>query len=243
MNVSSGSAQLSAISLRKAALVAGIALLVMTLLGPFSNFFVLQRLFIPGDAAATAENLVASTGLLRLGIASFLLVIILDVIVAWALYILLKPVNRSLSLLTAWFRVVYAAIFGMALISLINILPLFSGGDYLTLMGPDQIQAQTMLFFNGFNMGWNIGLIIFSLHLLLLGYLVYQSGYMPKFLGVLLIIAFVGYAVDGFGMLLLENYNLTIAMFTFLGEVVLIFWLLIRGTKIPDQFQQTKTTI
>ncbi len=243
MGISTGSTQFPELSLRKAAIVAGVALLIMTILGPFSNFFVLQRLFVPGDAAATVENLVASTGLLRLGIASFLVVIILDVVVAWALFILLKPVHRSLSLLTAWFRVVYAAVFGMALLNLVNILPLFSGGEYLTLMGPDQIQAQTMLFFNGFNLGWNIGLIVFSLHLLFLGYLVYRSGYMPKFLGILLIIAFVGYAVDGFGVLLLENYGLTLAMFTFLGEVMLVFWLLIWGPRLAETLSREGTGI
>ena len=96
--------QIADISLRKAAIVAGFGLLIMSILAPFANFYVFPSLIVPGDGATTANNIMANELLFRSGICSFIIVIILDVVVAWALYVLLKPVNKSLSLLTAWFR-------------------------------------------------------------------------------------------------------------------------------------------
>ena len=152
-------------------------------------------------------------------------------VVAWALYVLLKPVNKSLSVLAAWFRIVYAAIFAIALNNLMIVLQFLSGADYLKAFETNQLHVQVMLSFNAFTDGWNIGLIIFGLHLLVVGYLVFKSGYLPRFLGILVIIAGLGYLIDNLGKLLSANYNLSIAMFTFIGEVLLIFWLLWKGIK------------
>ncbi len=189
---------------------------------------------MPGDLVKTANNIIASEGLFRIGICCFLITAILDVIVAWALYVFLKPVNKSLSMLTAWFRIVYATMLGIVLIHLISALQLLSNVAYLSVFETKQLHAQMMLSLNTFSFGWEFALIIFGFHLLLLGYLVFKSGYMPKFLGILLIIASLGYLIDGFGKILLSHYNVSIAAFTFIGEVVLIFWLLIKGRKIQE---------
>jgi len=222
------------ISLRKAAIVAGFGLLIMMILALFANYFVLESLIVPGDAATTANNIMADESLFRIGICSFIIVIILDVVVAWALYVFLKPVNKSLSLLAAWFRLVYAIIFGIALANLFSVLLLLSGTDYLTVFETDQLHAQVMLFINAFSYGGNIAYVFLSLHLFILSYLVFKSGYsgyIPRILGVLLIIAAFGYLIDNFGELLLPNYDANIAMFTFVGEVILMLWLLWRGAK------------
>jgi hypothetical protein len=223
------------ISLRQAAIVAGFGLLIMSILGPFSEFLVRQSLIVPGDAATTANNIMANELLLRLAICSYLIVAIFDVVVAWALYVLLKPVNKSLSLLAAWFRVVYATILAVILLNFVIALRLLSDADYSTVFATDQLYAQAMLFLNAFSDGWNIGLVIFGLHLFVLGYLVFRSGYIPKLLGILLIIASLGYLIDSFGKLLLPNYNANIAIFTFIGEALFMFWLLWRGAKGFDQ--------
>lgn len=207
----------------------------MALVAPYAVFFVLEGLIVPDDAAKTADNIITSEGLFRTGICGLIIVIILDIIVAWSLYVFLKPVNKSLSLLAAWFRLVYAAIFAIASNNLLNVLYLLSGAEYFTVLETNQLHAQVMLNINAFNTGWQIGLIIFSLHLFVLGYLVFKSGYIPKTLGILLIIAALGYLMDGFGKFLLPDYNLTIAAFTFIGEVLLIFWLLIKGVKISER--------
>ena len=234
MNSNKKTIRFANLSLRKAAIVAGFGLLIMVILAPFAYFFVLQSLIVPGDAAATANNIIASQGLFRISICSFLIVVILDVVVAWALYVLLKPVNKSLSLLAGWFRLVYATIFGITLNNLFNVLQLLSGADYLTVFETNQLHVQVMLSLNAFIYGWDLGLVIFGLHLLILGYLVFKSGYIPKIFGILLMVASFGYLIDGFGKILLHNYNVTIAMFTFIGELLIIFWLLIKGAKIPE---------
>ncbi|MDD5065783.1 MAG: DUF4386 domain-containing protein, partial [bacterium] len=105
------------ISQRKAALIAGLGLLIMTIAAIFADFNVFQKLIIPADANATINNIKANETLFRIGIGSFLIVIICDIIVAWALYIFLRPINKGLSMLTAWFRLVYAVIFSVALVN------------------------------------------------------------------------------------------------------------------------------
>jgi len=240
MNSDVNASRFADISLRKAAIIAGLGLLIMAILAPIANFGVLQNLIVPGDAEITANTIMASVGLFRIGIICFLIVAILDVVVAWALYVLLKPVNESLSLLAAWFRVVYGAIFAIALSNLFIIVQLLNGDNYLKAFETNQLQAQVMLFLNAFRNGWDIGLVLFGIHLFVLGYLVFRSGYIPKFLGILLIVAALGYLMDGFGKFLLPNYNITISMFTFIGEALLIFWLLWRGMKGFDKELEQK---
>jgi len=223
------------VSLSASAIIAGIGLILMAILAPIANFAILQKLIVSNDSAKTVSNIVSSEGLFRIGICFFLIVAILDIIVAWALYVFLKPVNKSLSLLTAWVRIVYATVLAFVLIYLLNVLQLLHGAEYLASFTTSQIQAQVMLSLNLFNLGWGLDLIIFGFHLLLLGYLVFKSGYMRKILGILLILASLGYLIDGFGKLLLADYNMNISMVTFIGEVILIFWLLINGWKIKKE--------
>ena len=232
MDSNNTSNRIADISLSNSAIIAGIGLILMAILAPIANFAILQKLIVSGDSATTVSNIVSSEGLFRIGIGCFLIVAILDIIVAWALYVFLKPVNKSLSLLIAWFRIVYATVLVVVLIYLLNVLQLLHGAAYLAPFTASQIQAQVMLSLNTFNLGWGLGLIIFGFHLLLLGYLMFKAGYMRKMLGILLILASLGYLIDGFGKLLSGDYNMNISMFTFIGEIILIFWLLIKGWKI-----------
>ncbi len=222
------------ISPRTAALVAGLGLLAMAVLAAFANFYILPTLVVPGDAAGTAANIEASAGLFRVAITCFLIVAILDIVVAWALYLVLKPANGSVALLSAWFRVVYAAIFAVAVNNLFGVLHLLTGAGYLGAFGADQVQAQVMLDLSAFRSGWDIALVFFSLHLFLLGYLVFVSGYMPKWLGILVVVSALGYLIDAFGAFLLPSYGLSIASVTFVGELVLMVWLLWKGVRGID---------
>ena len=223
------------ISQRKVAIVAGLGLLIMTIFYVFADFFVFQNLIVPGDATTTANNIVASEMLFRTGICSFLIVLICDVVVAWALYIFLKPVNKSLSLLTAWLRLVYAAMLGIALLNLVIVLILLSGANYLAVFETDQLHAQVLLFLNAFNDVWAIGLIVFGFHLFILGYLVFKSDYIPRILGVLLIVAGLGYLIDYFGKLLFPNFDAAISLVVGWGELLFMFWLLLKGGKRPAE--------
>ena len=226
------------VSRRKAALAAGISIVVMAVVAGFSFGFVLDSLVVSGDAATTVANILASETLFRAGVFGWIVILILDVIVAWALYVVLKGANKSLSLLAAWFRLVYAAILGVSLLSFVLVLLLVSGADYLKAFEPDQLAALVLLFLNAFYGIWGIGLVIFGCHLLLLGYLVFKSDYIPKILGVLLVIASFGYLIVSLGNLLLPTYEAYIEMielvFTLpmiIGELGLGLWLLFKGGK------------
>lgn len=226
------------ISQRKAAKVAGFAILAMAILAGFAYGYVLNSLIVPGDANSTANNIMASETLFRAAIFSFLLVLICDVLTAWALYIFLKQVNQNLSLLTAWLRLVYAAILGIAILNFAIVLFLVSGTDYLKAFEVGQLNALVLLFLNAFNGIWSIGLIVFGCHLFVLGYLAFKSGYIPKLFGVLLIIASLSYLASNSGGLLLSNYDrykgtvesiLSVPMI--IGELGFGFWLIFKGGK------------
>lgn len=219
------------VSLRGAAAVAGLGLLVMAVLA-FTSFAAFGNLVDSGDAAKTARNIVDHELLFRAIICGLLIVAILDVVVAWALYVLLRPVNRSIALLAAWFRVVYAAIFAAALSNLFVAVRLPTDADSLKAFGTGQSNAQVMMSVNAFNDGYHAALAIFGLHLLVLGYLVFKSGYIPRALGILLMIASLGYLIDSFGGSLSTGYNANVAQFTFVGEVLLMGWLLWKAVRL-----------
>jgi Domain of unknown function (DUF4386) len=122
--------------------------------------------------------------LFRSGIISFLIASLVDVAVAWALYIVLKPVNKNLSLLAAWFRLGYAVMFAVALQDLIGAVQLLSGADYLGVFQTSQLNAQVMQMLDTFNTTWDIALVAFGIHLVLIGYLVFKSTFIPRVVGV-----------------------------------------------------------
>ena len=206
-------------SLRTASLTAGLALAVMAFLAAFGVFGSVGALVTPGDAAKTAVDIAGSQALFRWGIASLILVAVLDVVVAGALFTLFAPVNRSVSLMAAGFRVAYAAVYLVAIIQLVVALGLL--GD----------PAQALRAIDAYNTIWLVGLILFGVHLLLIGYLAYRSGFMAKVFGILLAVAGLGYVVDGFLAVLVPGPSFSIGQFTFVGEVALIFWLLIKGSR------------
>ena len=206
-------------SLRVASLIAGLGLALIVVFASLGNFVAVQALITPGDAAKTVQDIVNSEALFRWGIASLILAAVLDMIVAVALFVLFEPVSRSVSTMAALFRVAYTAVFLVAIISLVVALGLL--GD----------PTQAMRAIDAYNTIWLVSLIFFGVHLVLIGYLAYRSGYMAKIFGILLVVAGLGYLVDGFGTVLVPNYSIDIAQFTFVGEAALMFWLLIKGTR------------
>lgn len=231
MNTNENAPRTTDISLRTAAMVAGVGLLLMAILSPIALLNTYQNIHVSGDAQATAENIMSLGAMFNMGISIFLVVAILDIIIAWALYVLFKPINKSLSLLAAWLRLAYAPILALALNHLLNASQLLSRADYLKVFDTNQLYAQAMLSVSAFKNCWDIGLVIFGLHLLVLGYLAFKSGFIPKWLGILLVVAGIGYCIDTFGRFLLPSYTISLAQFTFVGEALLIFWLLWRGIK------------
>jgi len=111
---------------------------------------------------------------------------------------------------------------------------LLGNADYLHTFTPDQLHTQALLKITDFHDIWTVGLIFFGTHLLLVGYLTHRSGFAPKLLGLLVAVAGVGYLVDGFAALLFADYAVSVGAFTFVGEFLLMLWLLIKGRNIPS---------
>lgn len=217
------------LSQRSAALVAGIGLLVMSVAAIWAYMWVFPRLVVPGDAATTAINIAANEMLFRLMIVAFLVVIVADFVVAWALYVFLRPVDESLSLLTAWMRLIYAVIFAMSLLGLVRALALVGGASSVTGLGGDRAEAQAAAMIAAFTDGWNIGYVFFGIHLALLGVLIVRSTFVPKILGALLLLAGLAYVVDRVGAYLVPDAGLQLSTYVGWGELLLMVWLLFRG--------------
>ena len=225
---------------RTAALIAGIGYLVIFVLAIFANFFVMEGLVESGDAAATAANIADSEGLFRLGIVAFLIVFIVDAVVAWALWARFKDSARELSRLTAWMRIIYTVFLGVALVFSLVAVQLIGGAEYLEAFDRGQVDAQVMLMVDAFDYAWLIGLVAFGAHLVLLGYLVIATGAAPRILGIVLAIAGAAYAVDTVAHVMLSNYVdfeslflAIVAIPSIVGELWFTVWLLTRGGKHP----------
>jgi hypothetical protein len=225
---------------RRAALVGGFAYLALNALALYANFFVLERLTVPDDAAATVSNIVSSELLFRSGVAAFVIVLMADVVVAWALYVFFQPASRELSLLAAWFRLVYAAIAAAALLHLLAVVNLVAAAGTRTALEAGQRDAQAMLSLNAYDLGWRIGLVAFGIHLLLLGVVMVKSSTAPSLLGILVAVAGAGYVIRHLALILLpglEDYQdlslLLLAVLAVPVEFGLPVWLILRGGRGP----------
>jgi hypothetical protein len=218
------------LTLRQAALVAAFAYLLMPV--TFAEFYINPRILISGNIEQTSQNIAAHGRLFSVAILCYLITLVLDVVIAWALYILLSPVNRSVSLLTAWFRLIYTAVALVSLLNLTTVYRLLHALEYLTAFGPGPLHAQILLLLNSYRYDWSISLVIFGIHLVLLGCLIYRSGYIPRFIGILLVVDGLGWVITPLKPYLYPNAHL--GFFVRISFVELIFpvWLLIRGWKI-----------
>jgi len=211
----------------KVALATAVSLLLMAILAPLAQFGVLKTLIVPADATATTSNIAASLGLLQAAIVAFLIVAILDVVVAWGFYVLLRPVNEWLARLVGSLRVGYAALFAFALLNLVDAAGLVhSATGTAAQSGP--LQAQVAAAVASFDTGWHLALGIFGLHLVGLGALLFRFA-APRLLAILVVLAGIGYLADSLGTMFVPGYGLTISTFTFVGEALLIFWLFRRA--------------
>jgi hypothetical protein len=212
--------------------VAGFLYLLLLPLGIFGTLYIPSILIVPGDAATTAKNIIASESLFRLGIVIALLVQIINIFVVLALYQLLKPVSQNMALLMVLFLLLGVPIAMLNELNHFAVLLVLSGADYLRVFTTDQLRALVPLFLNLHEQGINIAGIFWGLWLFPMGYLVFKSGFLPKILGVLLMIGCFGYLIDSFAAFLFPNYHVQIAMFTFWGEVLFPLWLLIKGLNV-----------
>jgi hypothetical protein len=149
------------------------------------------------------------------------------------LYVLLKRVDKTLSLIAASSRLAMTVIQGINLLNRFTALLLLSGAGYLTAFAPDQLHALVLLFLSAYDYVVLIWGLFFALHLFFLGYLVYKSGYIPRILGVVLVLASVAYLVQSWGNALFPEYEAVFATIGFLSiiELAFPFWLVIKGVR------------
>ncbi|UCH09146.1 MAG: DUF4386 domain-containing protein [Fidelibacterota bacterium] len=220
--------------IQKTARLAGLLYLLMAPFGIFGIMYVPSTLIVPGDAAATANNIMASESLFRLGIVSALIVQLIQILVVLVLYKLLRPVNKNLAVLMVIFILVGVPIAMLSELCRFAVLLLLSGTDYLAAFTADQLYAQVMQFLDLREYGINIAGIFWGLWLFPMGYLVFKSGYLPRILGILLMIGCFGYLIESVSFLLFAKFDVSISLYTFWGEVLFPLWLLIKGVNVEQ---------
>lgn len=220
---------------KKIARFAGVLYLIIFIASPLAFIVGKGGLLVPGDATATAENIMASESLFRIGIASETVVFLVEIIMAAIFYVLLKPVSPMLSLAAAFSRLAEAVVQAVNLLPSILVFLLVSGSGYLTVFEPEQRDALVMLSLNLYDYMTLVWGFFFGLHLLLLGYLVYKSAYFPPILGVLLALASLGYILQSYGAFLVPQYDAVLDTVVLVlavpGELAFTLWLLIKGVK------------
>ena len=212
---------------RRKARIAGVFYLLEMLTGAFAIIFVGGRLFVFGDAAATATNILAHESLFQLGFAANLIQFACYVAVTGLFYDLFKPVNKSLSLLAAFFSLVGCAIGAVSCLFEFAPLTVLGGAQYLNVFTLEQLQALSLMFLKLYGQLFNISFVFFGFYCLLIGYLIFRSTFLPRILGVLM-------AIAGLGWLTFLSPALTHALSPYiltagLGEVSLTLWLLVAG--------------
>lgn len=216
------------LSTRNAALTAGLSLLLMAGLAGWAYDYVFGQIYVPGDAAQTATNLAGAGTLFSGFVVAFVGILILDVVVARALYRFFGPANRPLALLMAWLRIAYAAVLGGAIQPLLPLLPTMADAP-----SSDKYVLDSL---NGFLGTWSVGLLVFGSHLLLLGWLVLQTHFVPKAVGILIVVGGICYVATNAANLLLPDYELykaaieqVLSLPMALAELALAGWLLAKG--------------
>jgi hypothetical protein len=222
--------------------IAGVLYLIITVAAVFAHFYVPGQLIVAGDAAATAANIAASESLFRFGaIGSELIILLSEVLLSIVLYLLFRPVSKTLSLLAAVSRLIMTTIHGLNLLNYYFVLQLLNGADVPAAFGPQQVSALVTLFLDAHSIGFTIGIAFLVPHVLILGYLIIKSGYFPKVLGFLFIAAGIGYLLDTIGLLLIPSYTTTpalIQMVIAVAEIAFPIWLLVKGVNMAGWQQK-----
>ncbi|HEX2897028.1 MAG TPA: DUF4386 domain-containing protein [candidate division Zixibacteria bacterium] len=224
------------VSQAKAAKVAGILYFLVALIAPIGLMYVPGKLIVTGDAAATAERIRSSEWLLRLGIGTELIPQIIGIFVVLALYRLFKPVDKNQAVLMVILGgLISIPIMSISVLNEIAALTLVGDANFLTVFSRSQLDALAYLFLRLHGQGLVLASIFWGLWLFPFGTLVIRSGFIPRVLGYLLMVAGVGYVASSFTTLLLPEYAELvgqIAMVLYFGELPIIFWLLIWGTRL-----------
>ena len=222
--------------IKKAARVAGFIYLSMVVTAPFSLIYVPSKLIVRGNAAATADNILAHETMFRLSIFGDLIGQVIFICLGIALYRLLSKVNKIWAALMVAFVLVSAAVGFLDTLNNIAALILFRGGEFLTVFDKPQRDALGMLFIRLHTQGIFIDEMFWGLWLFPFGLLVFRSGFLPRFIGVWLMINCFGYVILSVIALFFPAYYgaaFNWSQPVLFGELAIMLWLLIKGAKVP----------
>src|SRR5438094_3425477 len=216
--------------------IGGVLYLIIIVVGLFGEAFVRDRLIVSGDAAATAANIMSHESLWRFHIAAELFLLICAVALLLILFALLRPVSKDLALLAAFFNLVSIGIEAATTMYLLEALFPLGNAGYLKAFTPEQLYAMASLSLRSHGYGFGVSLLFFGCFCLIIGYLIFKSGYLPKAVGVLMQIAGVCYLTNSFALILApavaNRLFPAILVPAFIGEASLCLWLLVKGVKV-----------
>lgn len=213
--------------------VSGVSYLIIFLAGFYANFAVLESLIDSNSTAITTTNFIQNHSQFGKGLLGFVVMLFFDMLLIWSLYGLTKSVSKNLSYLASFFRLLHALFFCAALFKLWKVYQITANA-----INSRDLQNMVSELLLGFDTLWTVGLVFFGFHLIFLGYLAITSTYIPKAIGVLLLMAAIGYIIDGTAKLNMANYNehkdlfeMLVIIPSVIGEFSFTVWLLIRGFK------------
>jgi hypothetical protein len=218
--------RIAGLTLRQAALITGFAYLLNPVIYAESIY---SKLVVAGNVEQTIVNIVAHHGLFLAALFCYFINFVEDIVIAWALYVLLAPVNQAVSLLAALFQLMYAAIMFVALFNLAIAYRVLTTPEFLMSFGTGPLHAQVILLIHSFRYSYSLALSLFGVHLILVGALIYASRYIPFWLGIILVIDGIAWIVNSLAPYLYPLANLDFLFVAFLGELIFMLWLLIRG--------------
>ena len=218
--------------------MAGLLYLLIIIFGVSSEALIRSGLIVPGNETATASNILASQGLFRMGFVTDSVMFLCDVGLAVLLFILLKPVSKTLALTALFFRLTQTAVIAVNLLNYHAAMLLLTRPGYAAAFEPSQLHSLTSMFLDLHAHGYDLGLIPFGVHCIILGYLILKSLYIPKTLGILMMAGGVTYLVGSYTRFLFPEYVAAVSpiyVVARVSESALCLWLLIKGVN-PTAF-------
>ena len=231
-------------SIKNITLITGIAYALVFAISIVGNGFYLEKVLEKGDWLLTYQNIVEYPLTFRIGISSWFLVIICDIIVAWGIYILFRSTNKELALLTAWLRIIFASIYAIGFLQLFELSTLIHDNVFIDSFSQSQLVTQTMLSMKHYNSYVNLSFLFFGIHIGLLSYLILKSNFISKPIGYALAIACIGYLINSFGCFLSQDFAnnqylfvVFVAIPAIISELSLTIFLIVKNKKISHQLQ------
>lgn len=216
----------------------GLLYLLVIILGAAQELVVRGKIIVTGDATSTVVNLRSMESLWRSGIAAEMISLICTIAFAWIMYILLKPVNKNLALLAAFFSIIALSVETAASLQLSNALLPLRESSYFSAFTPTQLDTLASLAIQQHGSGFGIALLLFGCYFSIAAYLIFKSGFLPKALGILYLIPGLSYLTSSFALILApvfaSQYYFVMAGPAIIGEGALCLWLLFKGINLEQ---------